>query len=173
METRLTLCATLAFAGALVACRDSATAPRPELSAMTTTAEVLPFNAKLAGNAHLSPTNDPCVFRNEETGSGAATHLGHFAWRDVESVNFCTLPGGVAVAGSFVMTAANGDKLAGDFTTTGTFAANGDLHIQGAYTFTGGTGRFLNAAGSGDLHVTGLPSPALPFSGTFNGTIRF
>ncbi len=143
-----------------------------KLAAMTATAEAQPFNAKFTGNAHLSPTDNPCVLRNKETGSGTATHLGHFAWLDVESADFCAVPGGVSVHGSFVMTAANGDKLVGGFTTTGTFAQNGDLLIQGTYTFTGGTGRFANAAGSGNVHATGLPSPGLPFSATFDGAIR-
>ena len=139
--------------------------------AMMGTAETRPFHAEFTGNPNLSPTGDPCVFRNNETGSGTATHLGGFAWHVVESLNFCTVPGGVAIVGTFVMTAANGDELAGDGTLTGTFAQNGDLLIQGTYGFTGGTGRFVNAAGSGDVQAT--RPPGMPVSSTFSGTIRF
>ena len=37
----------------------------------------------LTGNAHLSPSDDPFVLRNDETGEGQATHLGRFTWADV------------------------------------------------------------------------------------------
>jgi hypothetical protein len=142
-----------------------------KLSAMMATSEARPFHAEFTGNPNLSPTGDACAFRNNETGSGTATHLGAFAWHVVESVNFCTVPGGVAIVGSFVMTAANGDELAGDGALTGTFAQNGDLLIKGTYRFTGGTGRFVDAAGSGDVQAT--RPPGMPVSARFNGTITF
>ena len=82
----------------------------------------LPFQASVSGNANLTPSDDPCFLRNDETGAGTATMLGAFQWRDVESVGFCAIPGGVSVVASCVMTAANGDELAGEMTTTGTFA---------------------------------------------------
>lgn len=107
-----------------------------------------PFEATATGNANLSPTDDPCIVINRETATGTATHLGEFAWRDVETVDFCAIPGGVAVVGEFVMAAANGDELTGEFTTTGTFQPNGDLLIAGTYLFTGGTGRFVGATGT-------------------------
>ncbi len=172
---------TLGLAGVVLmslalACehQHSLTAPRAQkLSAMMATAETRPFHADFTASPNLSPTGDPCIFHNNETGSGTATHLGGFAWHVVESINFCTVPGGVAIVGTFVMTAANGDELAGGGTLIGKFAPNGDLVIHGTYTFTGGTGRFISAAGNGDVNATALASPGMPVSSRFNGTITF
>ena len=127
----------------------------------------------LTGNAHLSPTDDPCVLRNDETGKGEATYLGRFTWADVEYADFCAIPGGVAVVGSFTMTAANRDQLSGAFTTVGYFDEDGNLVIHGHYQFDGGTGRFADATGSGDIDAIAFLSPGLPFQGSLEGTIDF
>jgi len=132
-----------------------------------------PFKASLAGNAVLSPTDNVCVLRNDETGDGNATHLGHFEWESEEFADFCATPGGVAVLGSFVMTAANGDELYGVYTTLGEFDAAGNLIIHGTYEFDGGTGRFAGASGSGDIDALGFLTPGLPVFGTFAGTIDY
>src|SRR5262245_8571401 len=88
-------------------------------------AEERPFMAKLAGNAHLSPTNDPAVLLNHETGEGEATHLGKFQWEDDEVATFTG--GGVSVTASFTMTAASGDIIYGRFTSSGSFDEDGNL----------------------------------------------
>jgi hypothetical protein len=136
-------------------------------------AEERPFKASLSGNAHLSPTDDPFVLRNDETGMGNSTHLGNFTWADTEFADFAAIPGGVAVVGTFTMTAANGDELYGELATVGSFDEEGDLVIHGTYRFTGGTGRFANATGTGDIDAVAFLSPGLPFSGTFHGTIDY
>ena len=136
-------------------------------------AEELPFKAMLTGNAHLSPTDDPSILRNDETGEGEATHLGHFTWADVEFANFAAIPGGVSVVATFTMTAANGDELYGEFTSVGYFADPQTLVIQGEYEFTGGTGRFADASGSGEIDAFAFLAPGLPFIGTIKGTINF
>ena len=143
------------------------------LSGGVAAAEERPFKARLTGNAHLSPTDDPFVLRNDETGQGEATHLGRFTWADVEYADFASIPGGVAVVASFTLTAANGDELYGTFTSTGFFDEDGDLVIHGTYDFAGGTGRFADATGTGDIDAIAFLSPGLPFSGTFNGTIDY
>jgi hypothetical protein len=113
------------------------------------------------------------VLRNDETGAGEATHLGQFVWSDVEYADFAAIPGGVAVTGTFTMTAANGDALYGTLKTVGYFDADGNLVIHGTYEFTGGTGRFVNASGSGDIDAIAYLSPGLPFEGTIDGTIDY
>src|SRR5688500_7468291 len=90
-----------------------------------------PFKARLAGNTKWSPTPEPTVVRNDETAEGQATHLGRFTWKSVEFVTF--VPGGVEVEGTFVMTAANGDKVFGTYETTGAVNGDGNLIIHGAY----------------------------------------
>jgi hypothetical protein len=136
-------------------------------------AQERPFQASIVGNAHLSPTDDPFVLRNDETGKGKSTHLGDFVWADTEYADFAAIPGGVEVTGTFTMTAANGDELYGELSTVGSFDADGNLVIQGSYRFTGGTGRFANATGTGDIEAIAYLSPGLPFAGTFDGTIDY
>jgi hypothetical protein len=132
-----------------------------------------PFTAALNGNANLSPTDDPCVMRNDETAEGRATHLGRFTLKSVEFVDFCSVPGGVAVEGKFTMTAANGDKLFGEVQTTGFPDEDGNLVIHGRYRFVGGTGRFAGATGCGDVDVLASLAPGLPFTGMFKGSIDY
>ena len=91
----------------------------------------------------------------------------------MEYANFFEVPGGVAVVGSFTMTAANGDKLYGELATTGYFDPNGNLLIHGSYEFVGGTGRFADASGSGDIDAIGYLSPGLPFEGSLQGSIDY
>jgi hypothetical protein len=136
-------------------------------------AEERPFAAMLTGNAHLSPTDDPFVLRNDETGIGESTHLGKFIWADTEFADFGVIPGGVAVVGSFSMTAANGDQLYGEFSTVGLFDEDGNLVIHGTYRFVGGTGRFAEATGAGDIDAVAFLAPGLPFTGSFSGTIDY
>ena len=132
-----------------------------------------PFAASLAGNASLSGTGDPCVLQNNESGSGTGTHIGRFTWDSEEFADFCSNPGGVAVIGSFVITAANGDLLYGVYTTLGEFDADENLIIHGTYEIDGGTGRFVNATGSGDIDALGMMTPGLPVLGSFSGTINY
>jgi hypothetical protein len=143
------------------------------LSPGTVVAEERPFSAMLSGNAHLSPTEIPWIVRNDETGVGEATHLGRFTWSSVEFVDFSNFPPQVAVEGTFTMTAANGDLLYGSYSTVGMPDEVGNLVIHGSYQFTGGTGRFAAASGSGDLDAVASLAPGLPFLGMFSGTIDF
>jgi hypothetical protein len=136
-----------------------------------TFAEDRPFKVGLAGNASLSPTPDPAVVRNDETAAGQATHLGRFKWNSVEFVTF--VPGGVEVVGSFVMTAANGDKVFGTYATTGAVNAGGNLIIHGTYEIDGGTGRFEDATGNGDIDAVASLAEGLPFTGSLDGTIEY
>jgi hypothetical protein len=151
-----------AFVGSLIA-----------LTQALAIAEERPFMARMEGNAHLSETQDPCVLRNDETVEGHATHLGSFNWVSVEFANFCTVPDGVVVTGEFTMTAANGDELTGEYTTIGLFDADGNLIIHGVYEFTGGSGRFVDASGSGDIDAIGFLTEGLPVEGTLDGTIDY
>jgi hypothetical protein len=143
------------------------------LAPVRAAAQERPFKAKLSGNAHLSPTDDPFVLQNDETGLGEATDLGRFTWADVEYADFGVIPGGVAVTASFTMTAANGDELYGTFTSLGYFADAQTLVIHGSYEFVGGTGRFADATGNGDIDALAFLAPGLPFVGTLDGTIDY
>jgi hypothetical protein len=137
-------------------------------------AEELPFTAQLDGNAHLSPTDVPWIIRNDETGDGEATHLGQFTFESVEFVDFSRFPAFVSVNGAFRMTAANGDRLDGTYTTVGILDfATDNLMVQGQFRITGGTGRYANASGGGDLSAIASLGPGLPFTGRYNGNIKY
>ena len=62
-------------------------------------AEDRPFKASLAGNAVLSPTDNVCVLRNNESGDGNATHLGHFDWESEEFADFCATRRSAPISG--------------------------------------------------------------------------
>jgi hypothetical protein len=136
-------------------------------------AEQRPFSASLAGNASLSGTGDPCVLQNNETATGTGTPLGRFTWESEELASFCANPAGVAVVGSFMITAANGDLLYGVYTALGEFDGAGNLIIRGTYELDGGTGRFAEATGSGDIDGISFLTPGLPVFGSLAGTIDY
>jgi len=136
-------------------------------------AEVRPLSASLAGNGSLSGTNDPCVLQNNVTATGTDAQLGRFTWESEEFANYCANPNGVAVIGSFMITTASGDLLYGVYTTLGEFDAAGNLIIHGTYELDGGTGRFADAMGSGDLDAIGFLTPGLPVFGSLAGTIDY
>jgi hypothetical protein len=78
--------------------------------------------------------------------TGNATQLGSFL--RTEELVFDPATG--TLEGDISFTAANGDELWG--TVAGGFIAPGIA--TGTYTFTGGTGRFVNASGGADFVVT-------------------
>jgi hypothetical protein len=137
-------------------------------------ADEQPFQAILAGNASFSPTDDPLIRRNDETGQGVATVLGEFTWASVEFVNFKHFPPGVKVKATFAMTATNGDQIFGKYVTHGDLNAAGDqIDIVGEFEITGGTGQFAGASGGGILTATAYLAPGFPFDGMFDGTIDY
>jgi hypothetical protein len=133
------------------------------------------FRATITGNAHLSPTENPFVLRNDETGKGVAQQIGRFTWADVEYVDFLAIPGGVGVVATFTMTFEDGDQLFGELTTVGYVKDENaaTLFIHGTYEFTGGTGKFEDATGSGEIEAVATLGGPLPFAGRMNGTIDF
>jgi len=136
-------------------------------------AEAKPFKATLTGNAHPDFSTFPVV-TNEETGEGQATHLGRFKWEDDEVATFAPPDFNTfTVEGTFTMTAANGDKIHGELSTSGFINEDGNLIIHGTYQFTSGTGRFAHVAGSGQLEAVGGGGPDFPVTGTFVGTIDY
>jgi hypothetical protein len=101
------------------------------------------------------------------SGSGEATHLGHFTVAYDVVVDFPTH----TTFGSSVFTAANGDNVFTDIIGSGTPTENPDVHIVvEVHTITGGTGRFAGATGS--FIRTSLLNLVSGFtSGSFDGTI--
>ncbi len=92
--------------------------------------------------------------------TGQATHLGQFTRTESVAID------GGSVEGSLVFIAANGDRLCA--TVSGGFIGAGI--VAGTYTFTGGTGRFTDAAGEVNFLAV---LDGLDFVVLFEGNIGF
>jgi hypothetical protein len=104
-------------------------------------------------------------------GTGNGTHIGK-ATIDIYAEGDITLPFPALVTGKATITAANGDQI---FLTAIGYVdepgANGDLHLTGDVTITGGTGRFEGATGHLVSVVTGSifnPEGTLSYEGTIS-----
>jgi hypothetical protein len=106
-------------------------------------------------------------WRYSSAGEGRMSHLGRVEY----SLTQCTVPGPVTTSeGTITFVAANGDELWIAHTMFGQLVGplehpDGFL-FEGEWTAVGGTGRFTNATGSGDLHgagnVYGVVDPDVP-----------
>lgn len=94
--------------------------------------------------------------------TGQATHLGRFT-----RTEYFFLDGAGGVFGWMVYTAANGDHLYLDF--DGQFIS--PTTAVGAYEFTGGTGRFSDAAGAASFQA--ILGDQGHVEVTFDGSIRY
>ena len=164
MRTLHTLPIVFAFTGSLVLALHTAAADDPVVKA---------FSATVEGNANPVPISE-CILLNTETATGQALHLGQITLETAETVDRCSNPEGAEVHGDFVMTAANGDQLFGNYDTladlnfvTFRVAAIGDFRI------TGGTGRFDGATGGGVITADGSLLPPFELTGGFLGQISY
>ncbi len=91
--------------------------------------------------------------------TGRASHLGNYTRHEIVAVD-----AGGNLTGTIVFIAANGDELDASF--TGHFTSPEDA--VGAYTFTGGTGRFADASGTADFtaHAPNFGDVSVSFAGT-------
>ena len=128
-------------------------------------AKGVPFHGTIQG-IEIADVQFPKLFV-DASGSGRATHLGHFTVAYDVVVDFPTH----TTFGSSIFTAANGDNVFTDIIGSGTPTENPDVHtVVEVHTITGGTGRFAGATGSFIRTyllnlVTGVTS------GSFDGTI--
>jgi hypothetical protein len=97
------------------------------------------------------------------TATGQATHLGRFTRIE----NILLNPADGTFTGDVTFTAANGDHLTANITGGFTSAST----ASGSYSFTGGTGRFANAAGTAYFSAT-LSDPS-HFTVEFGGSILY
>ena len=134
---------------ALLACITQATA-----------AKDVPMKGSGSGNI-TSVTPGPNGVEITAVGQGEATHLGKFTREESILLN----PSTGTATGTIVFTAADGSELYCEFVGAFTSANT----IAGTYTFTGGTGRFADAAGSAFFVVT--QSDPANFTFEFAGTI--
>lgn len=134
-----------------------------------------PFSVTISGNANPVPDpSNPCILLNTETATGTALHLGASEWASTEVVDFCSIPPAAEIAGEFVVSAANGDRIFGRYQTVGQvdFAAS-LITVIGRYQITGGSGRFEGATGEGEITATGSLAPPFGFTGGLFGRISY
>lgn len=141
-----------------------------------------PFKGSVSGAVtFVNDTNCPALFpdgptlRTNWAATGTASHLGKISM----SGTHCS---GVVFAGDMTLVAANGDKVFAHYESVGppVFppAEVGVVYdVPSEFDVTGGTGRFENAVGSGQLpaHITnmGLGVPVWPVTWDVLGTIGY
>ena len=93
----------------------------------------------------------PSKFGGTMTGKGNSTHLGKLSLNGGDCI--APVDDHYRFEGKMTLTAANGDKLTGDYRGLFTPSGNGSMYnVTGAkFHITGGTGRFSKATGTADL----------------------
>ncbi len=100
-------------------------------------------------------------------GTGHATFLGSYKSHYRECFDPAT---GAVTAGSFTLTAANGDTLFGTYAGQAAPAGDSNVHYEDPGLITGGTGRFAGV--SGIANTSGVANLATgEYSGTISGTL--
>jgi hypothetical protein len=102
-------------------------------------------------------------------GTGTATHLGRFD--SVFSAELDLSGPEPSSAGTFIITAANGDSIHGTFVGKGTLTGTTLAIVEDA-TITGGTGRFAGVSGSFTVERA-LDQLTDRSAGSFDGTISY
>jgi hypothetical protein len=128
--------------------------------------EPVPFSGRLAGDATVEALVPPFVLVTTEA-TGHATHLGRFTYTELATVNTQLHMG----TGTFLFTAANGDRVFGTNHGRDTLTAPDVLTIVEEAIITGGTGRFAGSTGSfTSTRLRNLVTEVV--TGSFEGTMR-
>jgi hypothetical protein len=114
-----------------------------------------PITGRCETTFNPPPLPPPPVFTQTDTGTCTIAHLGRAAFHSVKEINFLS---GTQTTTEASFTAANGDVLRAVGSGTSAPAGPGQIGFSATLTFTGGTGRFLNA--HGEAHVTGVATLA-------------
>lgn len=93
----------------------------------------------------------PSKFGGTTTGTGKSTHLGKVSFTATDCI--ISMEDHFTFKGEFIVVAANGDKLTGNYGGSFVPVNNGPMYRLSDATFeiTGGTGRFTQAKGSAEL----------------------
>ena len=128
----------------------------------------VPFKAAETGTFQMSGQCEPSGLVLDVSGTGDATQLGHYTAHYRECFDPAT---GVVTAGSFTLTAANGDKVFGTY--SGQVSPTGDpsvIAFEDPGVVTGGTGRFADAGGT--LTQSGVANLATGgYTATLSGSL--
>ena len=127
------------------------------LTAMISPANALaaqdePFKVSLVTREQVRFKPDcPTQFGGTTTGTGEGTHLGRTSFTATDCIT--PLEDHFTFEGEFTVTASNGDKLTGNYGGSFVPVNGGPTYNLSDATFeiTGGTGRFAQATGSGEM----------------------
>ncbi len=158
MKTRFVLALAMILV-LFVAGSVSAAAQGPEVPPFRTTILVKP--------TFVGPLTDPPGIELSVKGYGDVMHLGASTWHADQRMYFGNPY--MTINADMVFTADNGDQLSGTYAGWGYTDENGVGHCWGSYQFTGGTGRFKDARGSGTILGTHPPNVYGPLA--FDGTL--
>lgn len=143
-----------------------------------------PFKGSVAGEVTFVPvpmTTCPAAgtylggLRTDAAATGTASHLGLVSM----TTRHCTPNGDTIAGGTGSFVAANGDEIYFDYGGTAPFPGPTTTVIVAdtAYTITGGTGRFQDAHGGGQLtgyvNFEGFGDPAWAARWVWSGTIGY
>ncbi len=146
--------------------------------------EARPFKGSASGEVtfrmvgtDVCPASDVFAGGMQSTSfaTGTASHLGAVT----TMARHCTPAADTIAGGQGTFVAANGDEIYFDYNGSAPFPGEGTTVIVATTVFeiTGGTGRFADATGSGELigYVTfeGFGVPEWPASWVWNGTIAY
>jgi hypothetical protein len=122
----------------------------------------LPFRGSFTSVTELVPP-DPNA---RGTLTGTASHVGQFV------AIFTGVVEGNTAAGTFTLTAANGDQLSGTWEGVGEFAGPGQVKLTENATIANGTGRFEGASGTFTIvRVENISATGGTGNGTLDGHI--
>ena len=136
--------------------------------------KTVPFKASFITMDEMTQeaTETNPIQKDRLTGTGVGTEIGR-ASEVTDAEGDVTLPFPALITSTTTIIAANGDKI---FTTNDGYlqepSPEGNLHISGSCSVTGGTGRFTGATGSLTFDATGNIFQA-EGAVTFNGTISY
>lgn len=134
-----------------------------------------PFKGRIDGQFIATPTADPTVYLGVAQAVGNGTHVGAFTKLTSDVINIAT----GRVDGTFTMTVANGDHVAGVYggffvfgSTPGTFSWELNATITGGSgRFSAATGTFVFVASGQDVITNGIVRGT--YTETFDGTIKY
>ena len=143
-----------------------------------------PFKGSVTGAVTFNPVGlEVCPasgtyfggLRTDSMANGNASHLGKVAMMS----SHCTPAGDTIAGGGMTLVAANGDELYLQYEGTAPFPDESTVVIVAMLDFaiTGGTGRFANASGSGDLiayvDFEGFEDPSWAARWVWSGAIAY
>lgn len=166
---------------AAVACQGRTTGPSPIAGGSSQPTMVMheqdvPFKVNLTGTvSHVfaNPKNCAAGYTTISSATGTASHMGQVTFEGWH----CATPAGMI--GEGILTAANGDKRFMTYLTapTGVPVLGQPLVIAGTIAIVGGTGRFVDASGTGTVRATtifeGYTDPEWPTQWEVEGRFSY